>query len=76
MNTYTAVAYCPHTGMALKQGDKSFYLSPEGELQEMFKMFPESAVLKHHYIEIKPVQGNLQDMVKLINTLDARASAL
>lgn len=76
MNTYTAVAYCPHTGMALKQGDKSFYLSPEGELQEMFKMFPESAVLKHHYIEIKPVQGNLQDMVHLFRKLDERVSAL
>jgi hypothetical protein len=72
MNTYTAVAYCPHTGMALKQGDKSFYLSPEGELKEMFKMFPESAVLKHHYIEIKPMESTVENLVSLMHRLDQK----
>ena len=72
MSTYTAVAYCPHTGLALRQGDKSFYLSPDGRLKEMFKLFPESAVLKHHYMPIKEVTGTVQELQRLMAMLDQK----
>jgi hypothetical protein len=75
MDIYTAVAYCPHTGMALKQKNKAFYMSRSGDVQEMFSSFAESAISKAHYIEIKPVSGNLEDMFELFNRLEQHIRA-
>jgi hypothetical protein len=68
MDIYTAVAYCPHTGMALKQKNKAFYMSRSGDVQEMFSSFPESAISKAHYIEIKPMEGTVENLVSVSYT--------
>jgi hypothetical protein len=76
--TYVAVAYCPNTGLALTSEDKgsSFYMDPYGNVKPMFKDFPASAVLKHHYMELRPIKGNVTRMLELFNKLEAQLGDL
>lgn len=72
---YKAVAYCQGTGLALTSGDKSFYMNPSGRISEKFKLFPQSAVMKHHYIPINPIEGDADTMLVIFQRLEERLNA-
>lgn len=76
--TYVAAAYCPNTGLALtsEDGEKSFYMDLYGTVKPMFKEFPASAVLKHHYMELRPIKGDAPRMLELFNKLEAQLGDL
>lgn len=75
---YVAAAYCPNTGMALtsESGDSSFYMDQNGTVIPMFKEFPASAILKHHYIELRPLKGDASLMLELYNKLESKLGDL
>lgn len=68
---YTALAYLPWKGMALRSGDKAFFLDSDGTLEERFPMFPEAAVYKYNYTEIKPFTGTIKEILEVLKRLDA-----
>lgn len=75
---YVAAAYCPNTGLALTSEDKNsaFYMDPSGSIVPMGQSFPASAVLKHHYIELRPLKGDAATMLQLYNKLESELGDL
>ena len=71
-DVFEAAAIMPRVGMALRQGDKAFLLYPDGRLVPKFPLFPEAAVSKYGYRELKPLAGSLEDMKKLFAFLSQR----
>jgi hypothetical protein len=67
---YTAVAYAPWKGMALRSGSRAYLLEPDGKIEERFAAFPEACVFKYGYTQIKPFEGTVAEILEVIRRLD------